>query len=228
MTDAMQALKEPARWWHSINLGDRWTAGAKTPQIIQAEADLIFKNGVAGKTVLDIGAWDGFFSFEAEKRGASRVLATDHIAWGGWGWSTKAGFDFAHDALKSKVEDREIDVPDLSVETVGTFDVVLFLGVLYHLEDPYAELKRVGALANETLIVETATALNNLSEPAARFWPSASLNNDTTNFWTPNVACLDAMLRGAGFKEVEVVEAPPLSRPPAGSLVGRHIAFARR
>jgi hypothetical protein len=78
------------------------------------------------------------------------------------------------------------------------------------------------------LIVETATGLNEIEVPAARFWPSTSLANDPTNFWTPNVACLDGMLRDAGFPHVEIVETAPISRPPADSGIDRHIAFARR
>src|SRR5439155_6709340 len=61
-----------------------------------------------GLTVLDVGAWDGFYSFEAERRGAARVLATDWFSWGGDGWGTKAGFELARRALASRVEDADI------------------------------------------------------------------------------------------------------------------------
>ena len=79
-------------------------------------------------TVLDIGSWDGFFAFEAERRGASRVLATDSFCWNGDGWGTKDG-SIARKVFNSKVEDLEIDVLELSPEKVGTFDLVLCLGV---------------------------------------------------------------------------------------------------
>ena len=65
-------------------------------------------------SVLDVGAWDGFFSFEAERRGAARVLAIDSFSWEGDGWGSKAGFELAHEALGSRVESRTIDVLDLS------------------------------------------------------------------------------------------------------------------
>ena len=73
-------------------------------------------------TVLDIGAWDGFFSFECERRGASRVVAADYYSWHDAGWGTKAGFQLAREALQSRVEDVDIDVMDLSPERIGTFD----------------------------------------------------------------------------------------------------------
>ena len=48
-----------------------------------------------GRTVLDVGAWDGFYSFEMERRGAAKVLATDHFCWGGNGWASQDGFNLA-------------------------------------------------------------------------------------------------------------------------------------
>jgi len=98
---------------------------------------------LAGKTVLDVGAWDGFFSFESERRRAERVLATDSFCWSGEG-GTKAGFELARKVLNSKVEDVEMDVLDLSPENIGTFDIVLFLGVLYHMRRPLLALERPG------------------------------------------------------------------------------------
>src|SRR5437899_4693650 len=133
----------PTGWFHSLSLpGGETTQGVKSAQVLGVEAEVVFKHGVAGKRVLDIGSWDGFFSFEAERRGAARVLATDHFCWSGEGWGTKAGFDYARAKLGSRVEMLDIDVPKISLETVGTFDVVLFLGVLYHVKDPLSCLER--------------------------------------------------------------------------------------
>ena len=224
-------LADPSqiRWWHSIDLGDRWSDGAKKRPVIEAEAEVVFKDGVAGKTVLDVGAWDGFFSFEAERRGAARVLATDHIAWSGWGWGTKDGFDYAHHARGSTVESLDIDVPDVTPDSVGMWDVVLFLGVLYHLKDPYTGLEHISKVVKDTLIVETATALNEFPEPVARYCYHAEINADATNFWLPNARCLELMLREIGFQDIEIVRSP--SWPPTHPdhpVTGRHIAFARR
>lgn len=113
------------RWFHRINLGN----GVVTPGLDDTPAKLRrlkLPESFAGKTVLDIGAWDGFFSFEAERRGASRVVAVDSHSWNGEGWGNKSGFNLARQALNSCVEDREMEVLDLSPDNVGTFDVVFF------------------------------------------------------------------------------------------------------
>jgi tRNA (mo5U34)-methyltransferase len=157
--------------------------------------------------VLDIGAWDGFFSFEAERRHAARVVATDHYAWHGTGWGTgqgKAGFQLARTALNSRVEDVDVDVMDLAPERVGAFDVVLFLGVLYHLQNPLLALEHVASVTSELLIVETVVDMVGLRRPAAAFYPDRELNNDPTNWWGPNQAAVVGMLRSVGFTRVEV------------------------
>ena len=69
-------------WWHSIDLGQGVvTKGFKTPETLQYELESLRLPDLRDKTVLDIGAWDGFFSFEAERRGAKRVVALDHYVW---------------------------------------------------------------------------------------------------------------------------------------------------
>src|SRR6267143_602400 len=86
-------------WFHRIDLG----GGVVTPGMdCSAEklGNLGMPEDLRGRTVLDIGAWDGYFSFEAERRGARRVLATDHFCWGGGGWGTQAGFDLARRILR--------------------------------------------------------------------------------------------------------------------------------
>ena len=199
------AAADRLRWFHCMDLGNGViTKGQKPLEAIRHNADLVFKDGVAGKTVLDIGAWDGAFSFEAERRGAARVLATDHFCWVGAGWGKQASFDFARTALASRVEARVIDVPEIAVEAVGRFDVVLFLGVLYHLLHPLLILERLAPVARELLVVETETALDDEDRPAMVFFPGAELNNDPTNWWAPNIRCMDAMLRHVGFTRIEV------------------------
>jgi tRNA (mo5U34)-methyltransferase len=202
---------EAIRWYHTIDLGHGViTKGADNTNLRLSRIDL--PASLAGRTVLDIGAWDGFFSFEAERRGASRVVATDFYAWRGLGWGTtngKAGFELARAALGSRIEDLEIDVMDLSPERVGTFDVVLFLGVLYHLRHPLLALERVASVTRDLLIMETVVDMLGLRRPAMAFYPNRELNNDPTNWWGPNVAAVEGMLRTAGFQRVRTVTPLP-------------------
>jgi tRNA (mo5U34)-methyltransferase len=196
------------RWYHTIDLGH----GVVTPGVDNTPerlGRLALPESLAGKTVLDIGAWDGFFSFEAERRGAARVVASDSYSWRGGGWGTKAGFLLARETLGSKVEDVEIDVMDLSPERVGTFDVVFLLGVLYHLRHPLLALERVASVTRELLIMETVVDLVGLGRPAAAFYPGAELNADPTNWWAPNIEGGEAMLRAVGFSLVRTVTPVP-------------------
>jgi len=168
-----------------------------------------------GLSVLDVGAWDGYFSFEAERRGAARVLATDYFSWKGPGWGSKEGFEFARTVLGSCVEDLDIDVPDISPATTGQFDIVLFLGVLYHLKEPFSALERMAAVTKKLLIVETVVDLLNVGRPAMAFYPTTELNGDPTNWWAPNLACLTQMLRACGFPRVQCVYRHSLAKRAA-------------
>jgi tRNA (mo5U34)-methyltransferase len=203
---------EAIDWYHSIKLpGGLVTPGVNNSPVVLGRLELPMS--LAGKTVLDIGAWDGFYSFEAARRGAARVLATDSFVWQGrWG---QGGFNLARTALglEHLVEDRTIDVMDLSPESLGdTYDVVLFLGVLYHLPDPIGALQRVASVTRGTLCLETETALNYLPFPAARLWPRAELKGDDTNWWSINAAGLVAALKSLGFRDVRVVWRTSLAR----------------
>jgi tRNA (mo5U34)-methyltransferase len=186
------------KWFHEMDLG----RGVVTPGVDSTPRKLKtlhLPESFAGRTVLDVGAWDGFFSFEAERRGAKRVLATDHHCWTGEGWGTKAGFDLAHRVFGSEVESLDIDVLDLSPDQIGIFDVVLFLGVLYHMRYPLLALERISSVTSGQLILETELDLSFLRRPAVSYFLEG-------NDWcAPNLAALRAMLHDVGFARVEVV-----------------------
>jgi tRNA (mo5U34)-methyltransferase len=214
VTNELRDEAAAVNWFHSIELAP----GFVTPGRADTAAQLprLHLPDLTGKTVLDVGAWDGFFSFEAERRGAARVVALDTFSWQVRGSGTgKAGFELARRALGSKVEDVEVDVMDIAPETVGgTFDVVLFLGVLYHLRHPFLALERLRSVTSELLIVETHVDLIGLRRPAMALYPGMELEDDWTNWWGPNPAAVKGMLEQSGFGDVRQVH-------PRSSLPGR-------
>jgi tRNA (mo5U34)-methyltransferase len=194
------------KWHHSIDLGH----GIVTPGQDNSPrklARLQLPASLTGKSVLDVGAWDGFFSFEAERRGAKRVLATDSYSWNGsHDWGDKRGFQLAREVLGSKVEDQDIDILDLSPERVGgTYDVVFFLGVLYHMRHPMLSVERVASITKEMVVLETAVDMLSCRRAAMAFYPGDELGNDATNWCGPNPQAVVGMLKVAGFKRVEIV-----------------------
>lgn len=200
-----QVLSLP--WFHSIDLGEGLvTPGRASLAELQAMAAVIFDESLSGKTVLDIGCYDGFYSFAAHQRGAKRVLATDHFIW--QYPSCRQCFELARSILAPDMESRDIDVPELKLSNVGSFDLVLFSGVLYHLRHPLQTLEQIAPLAAGTLIVETHLDAIESQRPAMTFYPNRELNDDPTNWWGPNRACVEAMLRDVGFDEVRYAANP--------------------
>jgi tRNA (mo5U34)-methyltransferase len=205
--EELQRRAEQVRWFHTMDLGQGVvTRGMdNTPEKL---ARIGLPADLSGKIVLDIGAWDGFFAFEAERRGARRVLAVDSYCWSGQGWGTKAGFELARQAYDSRVEDLELDVLDLAPERIGSFDIVLFLGVLYHMRHPLLALEKVAGVTAERLILETEVDLLGTSGAAVAFYAGDELNRDPTNWWAPNPRALSNLLRSAGFARVETIWQP--------------------
>ncbi len=215
MTDqtppADKLRREVARihWFHKIDLGN----GIVTPGHDNS-AEKLLRIGIpadlSGKSVLDVGAWDGFFSFEAERCGAERVVAIDPNAWRvpvgpDNPWSGQEGFNLARRVLGSRVEDVDIGLDELTPERIGRFDVVLFLGVFYHLPDPLPIFERVANVTAERLIVETHADLVWMRRPAMVYYPGSELSHDPSNWWGPNAALVRDLLLSYGFERVEVV-----------------------
>jgi tRNA (mo5U34)-methyltransferase len=215
-------------WWHSIDLGD----GLVTPgrkggaEYMAQELAALALPPLAGRTVLDIGAWDGFYSFHAEQAGAARVTALDHFVWDRSEHNAGRGFDLAHRVLRSSVQKVHQDWQLIDAATLGTYDVVLFLGVLYHLEAPLTGLRRViefVAPGGTAVIESEAMELRRTGDrPLAEFFPGAERNDDETNWWAPNIAALTALCRAAGFSSVRVVQGP---RGPRVRQISRYRAI---
>jgi tRNA (mo5U34)-methyltransferase len=212
-------------WWHTIDLGNGVITSGHSDNIGMLRR-LRMPGDLRGMTVLDIGAFDGFFSFEAERRGAARVVAVDSVEWGaaGWGERKKAGFELARSALGSNVADIEMDVLEISPEKVGVCDLVLLLGVLYHVRHPLLLLERVFRVTGKQLIVETHVDMLGYKRPAAAFYPGREASGDPTNWWGPNPAAVEAMLRTAGFREVALIS---VWTPPHGLVEAFHTLLKR-
>ncbi len=199
------------KWFHCMDFGDGlYTHDELSARQFANKSDIVFKYSIAGKTVLDIGAWDGFFSFEAERRGAPRLIPTYHFCGAGPGWGTREGFDLARELLGSKVEALDIDIPDISPASVGKFQIVMCLGVLYHVWDLLRVLQIVHSVTTELAIIESALDLEDVERPAVSFvrgngMPRSDvpLSNDPTNFFGPNSKAVVAMLEHVGFSRIE-------------------------
>lgn len=215
-SDELRSRVEQIDWFHSYEIAP----GIVSPGVYQPQIHLdrgCLPEDLTGRSVLDIGAWDGFFSFEAERRGAARVVAADSWAWQGRSkllpkpgssepaFGSKRGFELVHELRDSKVESVEVEVMDLDPAVIGTFDVVLLLGVLYHLPHPLLALEKVASVVADggMVIVETVIDQMFTRRPAAAFYPGNDLNADDSNYWGTNLACNLGMLRVAGFDRAE-------------------------
>jgi tRNA (mo5U34)-methyltransferase len=188
-------------WYHKIEVAP----GVITPGINDADIVLSLMDlpeRLDGKRVLDLGARDGFFSFVCEARGAE-VVPIDYVA------GEQTGFNVARDLLGSKLQLRHDNVYNISREKYGSFDIVLFLGLFYHLRDPMFVLDAIRRMCRSTVYLETEIYPDDSADPLMRFHPLNSLNNDATNYWSPNPACLKAMMEESNFSVRQYVRVSP-------------------
>ena len=159
-------------------------------------------DNLSGKRLLDIGAWDGWFSFEAERHGA-QTMAIDCVE--------IPTFLQVYRRLGSKVDYRVLDFYELPAAGLGKFDVVFFLGVLYHLRHPLLALEIVCGLTTDVAIVESFVIDaetwkdHQNAIPTLEFYETFELGNQYDNWSGLTVACMLAMCRAAGFCRVELM-----------------------
>ncbi|SEM57772.1 tRNA (mo5U34)-methyltransferase [Sphingomonas gellani] len=226
LREQVQAL---APWFHNIDLGDGILTApdhflGDYPRFKYAKFAGVIPADLTGKSVLDIGCNAGFYSVEMKKRGADRVLGIDSDD------RYLAQARFATEALGfSGVEFRNLSVYD--VGALGeTFDLVIFMGVLYHLRHPLLALDLIREhVARDLMLFQTlqqgsrdtvevpenhpfympgtVTPPPYFDDPAypKMHFIEKRFADDWTNWWAPNRACSEAMLRAAGF----TVEAQP-------------------
>jgi len=222
--------------WHSVDLGDLFIEGRrKNSQVLAHEMRCAALPDLRGKSVLDIGAFTGWYSFEAERRGAAHVVALDYYSWAvDWPKLTAymaeqkaAGrigdphhppahilddvrqpgrlvFDVTKEVLHSKVDPVLSRIEEYNPE--HRFDVVFYLGVLYHSENPFSSLQKVASLTGERLIIETLGIYYPDLEhrPLWEFFADDSINRDITTWWAPTEKALIDMLKAVGFKNIDI------------------------
>ena len=210
---AEEAIAKQSKWHHRIEVAPGvWTPGLQDTQALLAQIGM--PEDLSGKRVLDIGARDGFFTFEAERRGASEVVALDNEP------PDHTGFAIAADLLDSRATYVTENVYSLRPEEHGRFDLVLFLGVIYHLRHPLLALDRIHDVCapKALLLVETHMIDEGLVDragdwrslddfdpelralPIVQYYPEDMLGSDPTSQWAPNQAALEGWLRGSGFE----------------------------
>ena len=208
-------IEEHGRWWHEIELAP----GIVTPGDDSNRMKLPILDGLGlpadlrGMRALDIGCSDGYFTFEMERRGAD-VVAIDFVP------EHYTGFATARQILGSRAEYRMDNVYNLAPGQYGQFDVVLFLGVLYHLRKPLAALDSIRSVMKPgaqlfvgTMMIDeyfllpdgtvtTLKAVNPILEnvPLWQAYPGDTLNGDFTNCFAPNRKALESALAEAQFR----------------------------
>lgn len=214
--DIVKKVAEVPFWGQSIPL----PYGVVTPGRVMKNLDTLkhlqLPENLNGKRVLDVGAWDGFYAFEAEKRGAE-VIAIDncermkrpgekqfqHLG--------SKSFETAKAILESKVQYKNLDVYEVSPESVGMVDITLFLGVLYHLKHPMLAIEKLAAVTREMMIVESAWFGSLTKLPSVRYTGVGLMNDDPTTWFVYNTPAIVGMIRDAGFPRVDVLWKTPLT-----------------
>jgi len=207
-------------WYHRIEL----PGGVVTPgwAPLSREAYRI-PSDLTGRRVLDVGAWDGFWTFEALRLGASQVVAVDDFSdyLGSLqpsdrrAWET---FDFCRQALgysPERCQRHQMSVYQVNEGRLGRFEVVFFFGTLYHLRYPLLVLDLLSALCDQEIYVESAI-LDDYSpyrgglghgypggQMVAEFYPDNQYGGNPTNWWAPTLHTLAQMVLSAGFQSVE-------------------------
>ncbi len=240
----MRRIEELGPWFHNIDLDGVSTAPdhflGNYPYTKWRKFAASIPADLTGKTVLDIGCNAGFYSIEMKRRGAARVLGVD--------------FDetyLAQARFAAEMADADIEFRRLSAYDVGTlgerFDIVLFMGVLYHLRHPLLALDLIREHVVGDLMVFQSMQRGSADlpdlEPDYHFWRKDLFDNAAfpklhfiehryangpTNWWIPNRACTEAMLRSAGFEVEAHPEAEVYVCRPAGKPSGEGAVYPAR
>ena len=216
-----QNLEQNNTWYHTININGIQTKNSRTSSKYQMWVSQIIPVDLTGKSILDVGCSDGFYSFLCEHRNANRVLAIDYE---GFDLQKKMpesekrinvnNFELYKKLLDSKVEYRNLDVNNIDL-IKETFDFVLFFGIYYHLENLISVLKKIYSVVNDSVFL-AGHILE--SEHPIMYYYDTSKDNDLSNQFAPIVASSQCLINIAksvcGFKKAELVDTifQPLGR----------------
>lgn len=215
-------------WYHRIELPDQVCTPGWAPHDAGAYR---IPERLDGQRVLDVGAWDGYWTFEALKRGAKQAVAIDDFSdflgrlaeSDRKAWDT---FDLCREALGYSEEqaDRvEMSVYGVAEETVGRFDTIFCFGLLYHVRHPLLVLDQLAQVCDGDIFIESAI-LDDFSpyhgglgngypsgQMVMEFYPGSEYGGNDSNWWVPTLECLSKMVLAAGF---DTVSAWKLLDPP--------------
>lgn len=218
--DRMNSMK----WIHCVDLGD----GVETPGVwkgVHMKRFFDFANvDFAGRKVLDIGCFDGLFTFEAERRGAAQVWGVDDLSKRPGGSET---FLFAKEVLGSAaVYEPHLSVYNLDRLGQSEFDTVMFLGVIYHLYHPLLGLSKIRTVQDEggELLVESVI-IHNDSTSSLRFFYHDHHVGDRSNWFVPTGQCLLEMIESCYYEvthsQTYDAWSPPRWKQAIKSVMGR-------
>jgi tRNA (mo5U34)-methyltransferase len=195
LTEAKKLVASIPHWHHIFEIfPGLQTPGSYDPTFLWNKLNL--PGDLAGKRVLDIGTSDGFFARSLAERGAE-VVCVDYRA------KSSHGFGVMEQLYGREFEYHRKNLYELNSDSLGKFDIILFLGVLYHLPDMMRAFGILRSLSRGTVHVETHSENEFCPDiAAARYYVHDTLSNDWTNFWAPNRLCVLDMLYDAGFDVV--------------------------
>jgi tRNA (mo5U34)-methyltransferase len=217
--EIQQRISELGEWFHNLDLGGVRTAPdhflGDYPAVKWERFAHSIPADLRGKTVLDIGCNAGFYSIEMKRRGADRVIGIDSDE----RYLRQARF--AAEVCGVDIEFRQMSVYEVA-DLREKFDLVLFMGVLYHLRHPLLALDLLHEyVARDLLVLQSLQRGSDEVEPLREdyhFWVREVFDQpgypkmhfvekwycgDPTNWWIPNRACTEAMLRSSGFEIID-------------------------
>lgn len=205
-SDRLSVLKEyvgkHTDWFHQFRFNDGALITPGRDPSAKKLHHLCLSSSLNGLSVIDIGAYEGYFSFACEARGATRVVACDNFVWDWPDSSALPNFNAVHTAVGSHVERLNCPVERLHEMITEQFDITLFLGVLYHAPNMIQYLDNVFRVTRHCCVLESF--VDNLHEAQARatIYRPAEVNNDASTWWACNLEALEIMLTRVGFKNI--------------------------